>query len=775
MAKADEEYTASLQNFSKALDILVKAMLAQVAKDKSSVKSVIEQSKETADAMMEMAEELKVVSETTAATKTNTEQILDIVKGIKKEKKTGMWDKLSKKDKTKSVAEGIKTIALMAGGILAIGMAFKVVGDVDFKSVMALAVALPLLSYAFSEIGETGMSPKDAAIASLNMIIMSAGVVASAYILDMMPEVDAMNMIKGAIAIGATAVIAGGAMWALNKLGVNPMMALQGSLAMAAVSAGLMASSWILSLGNYEKYPSLDWAEGFGLSMLAAIPTVLVFGAVAATGVGALVIAAGILSMMGVAAGIAEVSHIIRGGDYSGGPTEEWASGVGQALLAFALPMMMLSPGLVGMLMGDSMDAKIEQVVKLGAALKQVSYTIKGGSYTGGPSKEWSEGVGMALSLFANALDNISPNAFERLLFGDTADQNIKSMVSLGGALYDIGVAVGSDTSVYKGGPDKRWAEGVGLSISAFASALENVKPGFFDKLTGDTLQSQLTAMVMMAKTLPMIGIAIGKDTSMYKGGPSKAWAEGVGGSITAFASSIAVMADEIDVDEVTGWAMSLTPLASLIGYFGNVLSKGKYDNYPSADWSKGITEFITEFSDLDVIDDADDAAKQIKTLSLSYIMLAKSIGILGKSLEGMTASPDLSGLYGGIVTLSLVDSENLSDTLDVLNDKQEQFQKVMQMVQAKSDVKIDDSSFAFNKDKKSVEKKDSSSGVSRSASVSPTVASPVPSAVKAKDDKHDALMNKVVSLMGQMTDVLGEIADNTAPKLHDESKLFSN
>ena len=277
---------------------------------------------------------------------------------------------------------------------------------------------------------------------------------------------------------------------------------------------------------------------------------ILLFGSLAATGFGILVIAAGILSMLAVAGGLVDASHILAGGNYTGGPTVEWAKGVGLALTAFTSAIGMLSPGLFEMLFGETLDHKIESIVKIGGALRDVAAVIKGGSYTGGPSKEWSEGVGIALMTFANALNAIKPNVFESLL-GDTVDQNIASIIKLGEALPRIGLAVGKDTSMYTGGPDKRWAEGVGGSLAAFAGALEQVKPGFFDRLFGDTLDTQIAGMIQIARALPRIGLAIGSDTSMYQGGLSKEWADGVGKTVLAFAEGIALLEDEIDVVEL--------------------------------------------------------------------------------------------------------------------------------------------------------------------------------------------------------------------------------
>src|ERR1039457_6521459 len=122
--KDDKEfqYISALQDFNKSVEYLIKAIQAQVAKKqdfKSSVADTAEQFKQ----MATMAEQLTVIVENTASTKDDTKKILQVVEGLKKQKKTGIWDKLSPKDKTKGVGEGIKSIVLMAAGILAIGTA----------------------------------------------------------------------------------------------------------------------------------------------------------------------------------------------------------------------------------------------------------------------------------------------------------------------------------------------------------------------------------------------------------------------------------------------------------------------------------------------------------------------------------------------------------------------------------------------------------------------------------------------------------------------------
>jgi hypothetical protein len=42
-----------------------------------------------------------------------------------------------------------------------------------------------------------------------------------------------------------------------------------GGLALVLVATAIMASSWILSFGKYEKFPSFGWVVSVSLSMVA--------------------------------------------------------------------------------------------------------------------------------------------------------------------------------------------------------------------------------------------------------------------------------------------------------------------------------------------------------------------------------------------------------------------------------------------------------------------------------------------------------------------------
>lgn len=831
----NQEYSAALQDFAKSLQGLMASMVESV-KNNSGQDST-EAVKKLATDMAESADVLETINKNTQETKTNSEEILAIVKSIKNERKKGIFDKLSgAKDKTKSLAEGIKTIALMAGAVLAIGMAFKVVSQVDFASVIALSVALPLMAIAFNQVGETVEDPKDAAMIGLSMVIMSAavavsgavlsympniglmqlvsavgvsvamgvamygmalvadrlntkeigqmyliagvmpvmalGILLSANILQDVPQVDFLNAITTAAAVTGAGLIFGLAAAIMSKVS-NPAQTIMGSLSMVAASGGLALSSHLIAMGDYSNYPTVDWAKGYGLAMLASLPAIIAFGALAATGVGVLVIGAGILSMLAVAGGLAAASHIVSEGNYTGGPSVEWSTSVGTAIMAFANAMDTLNPGLVDMFFsGDSLDQRIDMIKKLGSVLRDTSFDIAGGNYKGGPTKAWSEGVGLAIMAFANSMDSLEPGLIDTIFGGENLESRIGLMITLANNLPRIAAAINQGKGNYNvdNAPSKQWSEGVGTALMAFANAMGSLEPGILGMLTGDSLASRIQMMIPLARQLPLIAAEFNKYPGKYDVAnvPSKAWSDGVGTGVTAFATAIATLADEIDLDEISTYIAAIMPLAPVMAMFGIQLSKGTYTNYPKKEWAQGIGEFFSVFSDLDIVDDAADQAKQMLMLANSYIKLAASMMVLGKGFNAIKEVPNLSGLYGGLVTLSLIDSDNLEDALDAINSKSSEFSKVMEMVQASNNVKIDESTFAFNKDKNNsnTSTQKSSVKITSSGGSTPTVNRPATTTTANKEKNLEILLEKMVKLLSSSNSVLHEIADNTDQKM---------
>lgn len=970
-----KDYINALQKFSDSVLHLVEAIKSQTT-EKKSFENIVGSSKEQSKLLLENAKKLTVIVENTEETKTDTKEILKLVKKLKQEKEKGIWETMSKKDKAKNVKESVKTITLMAGGILAIGAAFKLVGEVDFKSVMALSLALPAVAYAFNKVGENTSSPKENSQIALSMIIMSGGVLGSAHLLAMaptislgslftaigvsaalaiamygvsttlqntddndikrmymiapvmpilaggimasglllqnmpsigltqvlstigvgialgssmiplaiasrmvggkskemvtlslllpltsaglvasgmllqnMPALDTINILKGALSISASTVALAGTVWVMDKMGLaspgGMKTVLFGMLGATLMSGGLMVMSHILNQGNYGNYPSTDWAAGVGLSMLGYLPAVLITGTIAMSGIGALALLAGVAAMTGIAGGLVGVSHILSNGNYKGGPTEEWARGASLAIMGFVDPILKLSPGLFGMLLGDTLESKIKSIEKIGTGLKNASMNIAGGNYSGGPSPDWALGVGLSLMSFAATMETVEPGLFDKLLFGTSLDDKLASMIKVASTLPAIGEAVGKDTSMYSGGPKKEWAEGSANSILAFATALDTIDTGWFES----NLDAQLWGMIKVARILPELGKAVGNDTSMYgggpekdwaeaisitlgafaesldtvddgwfgsnlkerlegmlsiarilprlgwavtnktdmyQGGPTKEWAQNIGQSLNIFSDSVGKMVDNATPEEYTKMYWPLIYMGHVIKRYSEMFNGLSFSNFPSEKWSNGTAAFINSFTSIKGINNTKSASKEIYRLSWAYNKLADSLSGVGDVMKNMPNEiPDVSGLYSGLVTLSLIDDSNLKTVLESMKDHEGNLENTMSaIISASNKTKTDMSSgfsglFDFAKvtsAKASSQTPQASNPLlnqGKPASVNTTI-------TKKEEDKEVKIdtksledkLSEMSGLLTSMTEVLNDIADNTASE-KDISKLL--
>ena len=785
MADQSEEYSKSIQNFAKSLEGLMAAIVDSVQnKNENNPTEAIKKLAEDIAASTEMIE---TIHKDVKATKTNSDEILAIVKSIQKEKRKGMFERLSDKGKgkTANVAQGIKTIALMAGAILAIGKAFQIIGTVDFPSVIALSVALPLMAMAFNEIGENVKSPKESMLIAFSVIAMSAGIAISggilsymptlgvgqlistigvaaamgiamyglslvadnlnakeikslyllapvmplvatgiflsAQILKSLPTVNLQNTIMTSLAVTGSAVIFGLASALLNKVG-SPKDVAMGSLSLVIASGGLALSSQLIAMGDYSNFPSMDWATGFGVSMLLALPSVIAFGIVATSGIGAVAIGAGILSIIAVSGGLAAVSHILALGDYKEYPDVSWALGVGASLLGFGVgaialgALMLTGIGAVALLAGIAATAGIAY------SIVEVSEILSKGTYTDNyPSVVWATGAAAALTAFAVAMSvggigSLVGKVFE-FLGGDGPTEIAQKIVDV-----SLILSKGKYTDNY---PSLLWATGAAASLAAFAG----------------------------------------------------------GGAMSSLASAIGNFASSILGGD------TVTEIAQKIVDVSNIFAMGKYTTYPDLEWSTAVLSLLNNFSNIGGSNDLTTVSKGIDELSYSYVKLAGSINLLATATNKIKTAPNLSGLYGGLVTLSLIDADNLKNALDAIDNKSNEFArvmslansanntnastkndeitKVMSLVNSANNTKIDDSSFAFNKDTKSeqsnINPNRTSVNSNTSGEVITTVTRPT---LETKEDKTVKLMEQVIRLLSSGNGILGEIADNTAQKM---------
>jgi phospholipid N-methyltransferase len=873
----DKSFIDNLQNFTDSLESLVELFKQQQEKGDAinQLAGALD-----GDVLSTIAEDMKTLIKQNDKIDSRTKEILAEVKKSRKAKETGIFGNISDKDNKKQVVDGIKVILLIAVGVLAIGMAFKLIGDVNPLTVITLGIAIYAISKAFEAIGKIkGLDKKKALLISGIMVIMAGAIFISSYILKFTASIDIftafsiiligaslgiatalilkfMSMTKvtpktivnamiigaifpiialaivasswilkltavisvgqaltalfvgatmgiiayallqslskidltnkktltavalspfilpiialavvassfvltlikplttqqalGAVLIGASlgiaafvllssltkinltdtktllaitlspfilplialAIVASSyvlqnfkpiaepwkmigsslaiglsllaffpAIMLASKVGIKE--ALLGTLVTVAIAVAIMASSWILSVGKYDNYPDWKWSLGVGLSLVAFSLPIIVLGIIATSGIGIAAIGLGILAVMAVSAGIVAVSYILGAGKYDKYPSFKWAAGVGLSLLGFSTAAIVLGAiamtgvGALVILAGLGMMAAVAQ------SIVDVSKILNKGTFTGGPTKEWAEGVGTALSTFAIAMDKGmgAGKSLVQKLFGGggvSSEDFVNFIKSVSAGINEARISLSSGS--YSNYPSKEWAEGVGIAIGAFANVLNTVMnsgKGLFQKIFGGGgIKPEEFSAFISSVSNGIVTAAKMFNGTTFSGGPTQEWATSVTNSLLPF---IKIYALSQSLTQTDTFASIVENSAKAMVKASEWFAKGNWSTYPTTEWTNGVSKAlgvmisISKYAGETEIDSINNFAKAVKNLSSSFESLnASGISKLGSLTASVTllSSIDTNQLTRILGTLSN-NKEELSNMTDEIN-----------------------------------------------------------------------------------------------------------
>jgi hypothetical protein len=208
----------------------------------------------------------------------NQNTIMGMSKKSESDKKTGALEDVGgDKKKESSIKKGVGTILLIAVAVLAIGLAFKLVGSVDFLSVIGLALAITIISIAFEKIAKLGIPLKDALNTSYVLVIMAGAITVASWILAISVTVGIGKLISSMLIAGVLVVLS----YALKKIitslkGVNLSNVLSTAKHLPLIFFSLLGTiaigSWILAL-----VVPLSFSKLMTTILLAATFTILSF------------------------------------------------------------------------------------------------------------------------------------------------------------------------------------------------------------------------------------------------------------------------------------------------------------------------------------------------------------------------------------------------------------------------------------------------------------------------------------------------------------------
>lgn len=489
------------------------------------------------------------------------------------------------------------------------------VGFWQLLTAIGISAAFVVLSFGLPKLAESvrKVGIADATLMPIILVALSASILGSSFLLSQVQVIPINTLINIALQAATLSIIGitlGLAIGVMSKFGLGSGTKMVqnvtfGSISLLIVATTIMASSWILSIGNYGNYPDLSWTIGVATSMLAFGVGIVAIGSLislsAGLGLGALIL--GGIGMSIIAATILATATILGSGDYRKYPSWEWSTSVGLSLVAFGSAMIAGGFGIIALSIGYF------SIKLIANAIVDTARILSTGKFTGGPSLAWSIGTGVLLTSFGAVMIGLGAFVGGTLGLGYLAlkaGSNAIKLVSQ--SIVDSSFILSKGS--YKNGPNREWSQGVGLSIAAFAPVYNTLtSKGILGAIFGgggSSPQKMKQAIITISEGIVAAAEFFSGKSIAFKNGPSVEWAEGVGKSIGAFAPVYKILGSNGIFSIFTGGNATPDEMVSAIkaisyGVIESAQIFGKNStafngSYPSVEWSEGIGSAISAF-----------------------------------------------------------------------------------------------------------------------------------------------------------------------------------
>ena len=594
MSKIDEKYIKALDNFTDALGEIVKILKEQQKSNKAD--TVNEFLNAPMDNLIEVVKDLKKVTQRGFNdVKSDNQKILKKIESIKQQKESGMFDKIEDPRNKNKIVDGIKVVILIAAGVLALGMAFKLVGKVDFISVMAISAASLIISSTFSRISEF-KNMKFSQIVKISAIlpIMAASLALSAFFLQNLPTISfaqglSLLFISGALGISAVLLLK-----SLEKIGLKSLLLVPLlPWILPFIAKGIVESSIILkdverlSLGQVFSIALVGLA--IGIAMYAV--TIPLKHMKNITWKEMLMLP---LMITITAWSIVKASHILSNVEEIKNPLKLVIDSlaIGLSILAFVPAVYILG------------KMKFKDLVSGILAIVPMTMVMKKSSIEFADFVPLKHPFGLIFSSLAIGLSIL---AFVPAVYV-LGKMSLKDVATGVLAIPFIVAAIVTSAYILKGLPDDMkyppfmWSLGVGLSILVFLPVA--YVASLIDKKS--LLQSALAIPIL---ALTIVGVAyIFKLLPKEMIYPSIEWSLGVGLSILFFgvlSIGVGLLFTATAGVAAVGMALGLVAILAValtIVETSKILNKGDYSKYPSFEWSKSVGLSLIAFSVASVV-----------------------------------------------------------------------------------------------------------------------------------------------------------------------------
>lgn len=545
----------------------------------------------------------------------------------------------------------------IAGSSMAISQIVPITSFAQFITALGISILFVALSYAVKPILAVSREIKIGDVIGIPLMFTALSIAisySSKYLKDT-EIIDYGALFKIVVlgiglAIMTTALAIPAKM--LADIGITKI--LQGSVAIVALAGAIALSSQLLSFGDYSDYPNIGWALGVGLSLAAFGKAATVLGLLV-FGPQALVFAAGLAAILGVAGTIVAVSHILKAGDYNVPGMLSWATSTALLYATFAPIMVVLGAvGLASSVLGffgaNPWEKAKEMMLSIAQTIVDVSFIFKKGQYVGGPTKEWAEGVGTAIGAFSPVYAMLLANeVFSIFSSGEIGPEQFSS------AINTVADGIISVAGKFKGvefimGPTKQWAEGVGTAIGAFSPVYAMLVANKLTSWLGGEIGPEQFNEGIKTVSLGIIEAAkiFQANTAPFEEGkyPSENWGKGVGGALAAFAPVYEALMNKgfftsgkEAINNMTYGVSALTNsiVATAVKFLGI-----NWDSYPTTTWVDNVAGVIYKYVSLiDRLSKLENIKYWVATSVASRMVNFANILAKGKEAFSLTIPPD--------------------------------------------------------------------------------------------------------------------------------------
>lgn len=267
----DKQLLDALNNLSESLEMIAQALDKKGTSNTTTTNAL--QSGDFSKQLTEINVSLKSIKSDTTKILDQQNTILSMQKKKENDKKTGLFEESEDPKKEGQIKKGVTTILLIAVAVLAIGLAFKLVGKIDFLSVVGLSLAVVLMAIAFEKIAKLNLSTKEAFNSSLVIVMMAVAITMASWIMAFIEPIGFTQLLTAVLIAAMFAVLSNYlenifiASIIFKKLDVSPFQLVK---TLVAISTAITASSWVLSF-----IMPMSFAQAMTAILIAAMFSVI--------------------------------------------------------------------------------------------------------------------------------------------------------------------------------------------------------------------------------------------------------------------------------------------------------------------------------------------------------------------------------------------------------------------------------------------------------------------------------------------------------------------